>query len=916
MSDDESRRVRSGILLPAPGSVEGKLSDVARDYVAAVLEELADAHWAGASGTETSFRLATCIDNLIRFVFESGTERFARRYARTRQQCAVFALGGYGRREQAPYSDVDLLVLHSGRVTPYIETVTESLLYTLWDARLEVGHAVRGVADCVALARTDLTIKTSLLDGRFLCGSPELAGVYETQVRQVIAAEDVDGFTGAKLSEMRGRHAGAGGSVFILEPSLKEGQGGLRDVHVARWIGMVTRGVISFEDFANADILTSHEFEELSAALEFLLKVRNGLHFDAGQKVDQLTFERQESVGAKLGYEARESSTPGDLLLRDFHHHAALVARTTLDVVQRLMAPPEKARLRDRFTRRGIRPGVSVSSNMLAAENSYVEESPANLIRVFADCQRQECDFAPATREAIRLTADQLTADVAEDAACVDIFFEILRAPYGVFRTLASMNRLGVLGKLIPEFGRLFCMVQHDYYHVYTVDEHSLIGIRELEKVRDGEFAKQSPYLTSTMRQCDVPELLYLAMMFHDLGKGFGGDHDEKGALMVREISKRLRMHEDHREALEFLVRNHLLMSDTAQRHDIEDPSIVLDFVRAVGTAENLRLLYLLTFADMKAVGPAVWNGWRDHLLAELYRRAVDMFDRGTVTEADIDSRSERTRVRLLERTEGAAEESSMSEFLRSMPANYLVGTTDAHIVDHWRLFQSLDDAMYRYGVVHHTERGFTEFTICAPDRAGLFSNVTGALSAAGLSILAARLATSSGGWAIDVFRIDHEASEVDVAAPEVWTDVGHNLDQIFSGKQGARELVAASIEERGHRIGDKAPAGRGFVRVELDNEKSADFTVLEVYAGDRPSLLFLISDAIYRHGLSVHMAKISTHLTQVLDVFYVTDTGGHKVEEASLARTIATAIEDALNPRVAPATAEALLAAEGRPFS
>ncbi len=897
MSGRDDARARSTMLLPAPGSVEGKLSEVAREYIESARLELAESHWAGAPGVETSFRLATCIDNLIRFVFESGAERFARRYARTRQHCAIIALGGYGRREQAPHSDVDLLVLHSGRVTPYIETVTESLLYTLWDARLDVGHAVRGVADCVALARKDLTIKTSLLDGRFLCGSPELAGVYETEVRQVLRGEDVDGFAQAKLAEMKGRHSRSGGSVFILEPNLKEGQGGLRDLHIARWIAMVMRGAETLEDLADAGIVTSHEFDELSAAREFLLRTRNALHFLQGAKVDQLTFERQEAIAARFGYQARDTASPGDLLLRDYHNHAAMMARTTLDVVHRLMAPPEKSGFIDRLSRRSIRPGVTVSGTEMVTDEAHLREDPANLVRIFVDAQRINCELSPATREAIRQVADGVAAEAVQGPEGVEAFFKILRAKYGIFPTLAAMNRLGVLGKLIPEFGRLFCMVQHDYYHVYTVDEHSLIGIRELEKLRDGGFAAESPFLTSIMRQCDVPELLYLAMMFHDLGKGFGGDHDEKGALMVRDISGRLGMHEDARETLEFLVRNHLLMSDTAQRHDIEDPKIVLDFVHAVGTAENLRLLYLLTFADMKAVGPTIWNGWRDHLLAELYRRAIEMFDRGIVTEADIDERSRRTRTRLVERLSAASEREQLAAFLEAMPSSYLVGTTDEQIIDHWRLYQSVDSSLFRSGVVHHPERGFTEFTICAPDKRGLFSSVAGALSAAGLSILAARLATSSHGWAIDVFRIDHAASESEATSPDVWAEVGRNLDAIFSGQCAAAELVDNVLRKRGRLLHDKAAPRSGYVRVEIDNETAADFTVLDVYAADRPSLLFLISDAIYRQGLSVHMAKISTHLTQVLDVFYVTDDQGNKVHDPEAAQTIAAAIEAALDP-------------------
>ena len=885
------------IILPAPGSAPGKLSEIARDYFEAVRTELESAHWAGASGSDTTLRFAACLDNLIRFLFDAAIERYGRRYARTRQHCAVFALGGYGRREQCPQSDVDLLVLHSGAVTPFVETVTESLLYSLWDARLQVGHAVRNASECVSLAASDLTIKTALLDGRFLCGSPELAGEYESSIRKKLATSDVETFVTAKTNETRSRHEKHGGSVFILEPNVKEGQGGLRDLNHALWIARVKGDAADLEALQAREIVTAREYEELAAAREFLFRTRCALHFHTKNKTEQLTFERQDAIGARFGYEAEGHNSTGDMFMRDYYHHAAVMSRTSEDIVDRLLAPPERPGFLERLVKqRTLRPGISVVRNRLLIDDKALDVDPLNLIAVFADCQRLDLRLSSRSRELVRQKVDLLTPEVAASRAAVDILFEILRAKDGVYETLAQMNRLGVLGKLIPEFGRLFCMVQHDYYHVYTVDEHSLVGIRELESLRQGEHQQKSPFLTQTMRDCDRPELLFLAMMFHDVGKGYGGDHDERGAQMVRDIADRLYMHEDDRAALEFLVRNHLLMSMLAQTRDIDDPNLVLEFVREVGTAENLTLLYLLTFADMSAVGPVIWTGWKDHLLAELYRRAIEVFETGVVSEADMESRAERTRLRLLARAAGESERVRLRDFLAAMPTSYFLGNPDEKLVDHWRLFESVGTSMFRHGVEHFPERGFSEFTICARDRIGLFRDMVGALSSHGLNILSVRLVTSSTGWALDVFRIEHNQGEVDATSADVWAGVAVTLEEIFSGEVDAASIVSKVLLNRSRRIGDRTAARRSSTRVEIDNRLSREFTVVDVYASDRPGLLFLVADAMFRLGLDIHLAKISTHLTAVLDVFYVTDAGRSKIDDPARLDEICGAITAALD--------------------
>ena len=850
----------------------------------AVLEEIERRHWDGGTALDTAHELATCIDNLIRFIYESASHRFSRRYSRTRQHCAVIALGGYGRREQAPHSDVDLLVLHSGRVTSYVETVTESLLYTLWDAKLDVGHAVRSPSECVTLAESDLTIQTSLLDGRFLIGSTELAAEFAEKVQGAVAKRDPAAFTAAKLDEMHARQKRYGDSAFLNEPNVKEGRGGLRDLHTALWIAHVHRGPTEPEDLLDDEIVTASEYDELAAAQEYLLRVRTSLHFLGRGKSDQLSYERREEIAGIYGYEATEHNPKGDVFLRDYYGHAAIIDRLSRDVIDRIAAPPERAGFLERWmgARSKVRDGVTVSAGRLVLDAEQLAAEPRLLVDVFADSQRLDVPLSSATRELLRHNAELLTAEVAGDPEVVEVFLEILQSPDNVYRTLAEMHGVGVLGRLIPEFGRLYCMVQHDCFHVYTVDEHSLIGVRELERLRQGAYADDSPFLSRVMRDCDRPDLLFLAMMFHDLGKGYGSDHDERGALMTADIGVRLHLNEDDRQTLEFLVRNHILMSTLAQNRDIQDPDLVAGFVRDVGTPRNLRLLYLLTFADMKAVGSKIWTSWKDHLLAELYQRAAGLFDKRRVFETDPVERADRTRDRVAALAADEDERGRVRAFVDAMPNPYLLALADTTILEHWRLYDSVGDADYRYGVVHVPERGFTEFTLCARDQRGLFLKVAGVLCSHGLSVLDSRLATSTDGWAIDVFRIDHRVAEEDDVADatdlSLWERVGAELSAVLDGTADVDDLVRAYLERRGSRLGDSHRRASA-VSVDLDNEVSRGSTVVDVYAPDRPAILYWIALALYRQGVSVKGAKISTQLDSVLDVFYVVDADDRKID-------------------------------------
>jgi [protein-PII] uridylyltransferase len=902
----------AGAVTPLPSSetFSGNISEVAKAYVAETRAALERETWAGAGGYDVAHRFSAAVDELVRFIVDNATVRFAQRYARAHQRCAVIAQGGYGRGEMNPWSDVDLLILYPGRISPYVETISERLIQTLFDAHMQAGWAVRTVRECVDQAATDLTTRTTMIDGRFVAGSAELGAEFDAVVQSQMIARDPAGFVEQKLAENRERQARMGGSAFMLEPNVKEAQGGLRDIQTLMWVARMKRGAALLEDLAASGIASESEQHDLVRSREFLMRVRNALHFLARFKQDKLSFDLQEQVAERFGYDATATHGAAEVFMRDYYSHAAIVARTTGDLLQRLTAPPEPTGLLSRIAGRKLRKGVSVAGGRVVVDDRIFEEDPVNLLAVFQDAQCASVPLSSGSREAIRRNVERLTPDVAESAQAIDVFMSILKAGDGVYTTLAEMNGLGVLGRLIPEFGRLFCMVQHDYYHVYTVDEHSLIGIRELERVRDGAYEKDSPLLTQVMRECDRPELLFLSMMFHDLGKGYGGDHDERGAIMVGEIATRLRLHFDDRESLEFLVRNHLMMSALAQTRDIEDDELVESFVRDVQTPANLKNLYLLTFADMRAVGPQIWNGWRDHLLSELYLRAIDVFETGEVSEANREARVQRMRERVVAFAQGDDERRRLDVFLGDMPAAYILSSTDERIIDDWRLYESLGSGIFRSGVAHFPSRGFSELAVCTHDSEGLFVRLCGVLTANGLNILSAKIVTSASGVVIDTFRVDHQQEPVNPLEPEVWAGVRRDIERVLAEEVAVADLVDAAARRRPVPSSVRKARKRARTGVEIDNAISRQYTVIDVHASDRPGVLFEVADAIYRLGLTIHLAKINTYVNQVLDVFYVTDAAGSKVpdgdaiervREAILAR-IREAVEEPGHTAVPPA--------------
>ena len=848
----------------------------ARDYLGRARQLLFAQHQAGASGSAIVAQWTAVVDAVVQAMYAAARASYAARYTVLDQHVAVIAQGGYGRGELNPCSDIDLLIVYPRRPDAFIETVTETVLYALWDTGLTVGHALRSVRDCVKLGDKDLKVKTALLDTRFLAGERALYDTFVGTMERELLKRNAARFFQDKVAESEERHRRYGDSVYLVEPQIKEGEGGLRDIHTALWLAKVKYVVHDVRELMEKGVLNARDHDEVVAARDFLWRVRNALHFLSGQHLDQLTFEYQERIAADLGYRDSGQSQGVEQFMRDYYLHARTVSRFSADIIARCVERPVPrffGRLGGRVIRRGVR---IAGGELVVGDPATFRADPAMVVRVFADAQRHQVRVSAATRRLIRASASLIDDPVRQSPVAAQAFRDVLACPHGVYEALHEMHDLDVLDAYLPEFAHLRCLAQYDRYHIYTADEHSLRAVERLEQLLHGEFKQTAPLVTEVMRDVDGVEILYLAMLFHDVGKGLGGDHSNKGAVRVRAVAERLGFNADAIAQLDLLVRHHLLMHRLATRRDIHDPKLVAEFARTVGTLEALKKLYCLTFADLGATNPTLWNSWQDMLLGELYALTVESFERGISIEQAQAARADRIRGRVaaaLATASGAAVE----RFLADMPDRYFLTTPEEDIPQHFDMVRRYAEEPLVTTVAHFPEREYSEFTVVTCDQPGLFAKLTGVLRAYRMNIGAARITTGGSGVVVDVFRVTHLDGAALARDDERWERIQQAVGQVLNGAADVEEMVAKAGRPSilGEKIVPRMPT-----KVEVDNHVSEDFTVVDVFTVDRVGILFAIANTLYHLGLSIHLAKITTTIDRVLDVFYVTDRTGRKIDD------------------------------------
>jgi len=838
-------------------------------------EEIKAIHRAGASGETVVLNLTAMVDTLIRKLFRSIV-RDVVHSGRGRERLTLIAIGGYGRGELNPYSDIDLMFLYSGKDQARVEDIAQKLLYFLWDMKLDVGYSVRTLQDCVEMAAADLTVRTALLDARVLAGSRILFRDFEKVMLTQILTKRSDNFIREKVAELRKRREKYGSSVYLLEPNVKESEGGLRDLHAALWVAKIKYKVANPRELIVKGVMTEEELAAYHEALSYLWRIRNELHFFSGRKNDQLTFEAQARLAAFLGYQDNGRTLAVEEFMRDYYLHATKVEHISSSLIAASTRREEGAlKILGYFIRRHVGEGFYIiKGELVIPDESVIDKEPARLMKIFEYAQKHGVVISVAAKSLIRRSLHLVNDKFRRNKDVNQSFFAILRSDKDVSETLRLMHHLEFLNRFIPEFSHIHCKVQHDLYHIYTVDIHSLFAVDETLRLLRGEREQELPLLTRLAREVDKRELLLLAVLFHDIGKGEGGSHAEKGADMIPTIARRMGLSKEDGERLEFLVRNHLLMAHIAQRRDLHDEKMIIQFVRQMEKSENLKMLYLLSYADIRAVGTDVWTEWKAMLLQELYEKSFNVLERG---DFKLEAHSERVKSVKRKALEILGEEypvAAVKEELKAMTTRHLLSNPPQVIAEHVKSLLALDQDKIVTRVAHETEGGYSNLTICTFDVPGLFSMITGVMAANGINILGAQIHTSSNGKVLDILQVNSPQGFV-ITEENRWKRVEEDLRQVLAGKVQVADLVAR--RQRPTLLTERAKP-RFSSRVEIDNDVSSDYTVIDIYTHDKVGVLYQITSTLTELGLYIGISKISTKVDQVADVFYVKDIFGHKI--------------------------------------
>jgi [protein-PII] uridylyltransferase len=865
----DSAELRAGVLAALKEALSAGRAEVERR-----LED-------GASGNQIVHANAFLLDQLIRALYDFTTQTVYHVASPTAgERLALVAVGGYGRGELAPQADIDLLFLWPYKRTPWAEQVVEFLLYVLWDLKLKVGHATRSVDDCIRLAARDPTIKTALLEARYLWGEQALFAELKERYQKEIVADTGPDYVEAKLHERDERHKKLGDSRYLLEPNIKEGKGGLRDLHTLFWIAKFLYQVDDVRDLIEKGVLTANEYRLFAKAENFLRTIRCHLHYLTGRPEERLTFDVQPELAARLGYTDR----PGSSGVERFMKHYFLVAKDVGDLTRIFCANIEEQHRRRsllRLPRVGLfrreADGFAVEGDRINFPPEFqLRDKPSEIIRLFKVAHDKDLDIHPQALRRITRNLGLVDHTLRNDATANALFLDILTSPKDPQVTLTRLNEAGVFGRFVPDFGRVVGQMQHDMYHVYTVDEHTIQAVGVLAKIENGTYAEDHPLSVEVIKKIKLRRVLYVAVLLHDIAKGRGGDHSVLGEQVAYDLCPRLGLDKSETETVAWLVRWHLAMSSTAFKRDLDDPKTVSDFVELVQSLERLRLLLVLTVADIRAVGPNVWNGWKGQLLRDLYVRAEEVMSGGHIAEAR-DVRAEKIRQELAERlrSQGWSADQVGYHLDRAGASFWLSVDLDTHM--RWAvLMQEGDrkDPPIMIDAQVHEFQSVTEMTIYAPDHPGLFSRLAGAISVSGGSIVDGRIITTNDGMALDVFSVQNLQGRP-LSSEQELRRVRERIEGTLRGDIRLSEALperADALSQRARRVFTVEPV------VIIDNDASNSHTVIEVNGGDRPALLHDVTRALFELSLTIAHAHIATYGERAVDVFYVKDTFGLKI--------------------------------------
>ncbi|MGY2733497.1 [protein-PII] uridylyltransferase [Sphingomonas sp. UYP23] len=834
-------------------------------------------------GLEIAASQAFLTDQLLRLLYDFTTERlYPNSNPTAAERITIIAVGGYGRGEMAPYSDVDVGFLTPWKQSGWTEQVIETILYALWDLGMKVGHSSRSLDEMVRQAKSDVTIRTALLEARYVWGDQAVYDEAARRFKAEVQADSARQFIADKLAERDVRHKKMGDTRYVVEPNVKEAKGGLRDLHTLFWIGKFAYNVSEPAQLVEAGLLSRDEYRQFHRAENFLWAVRCHLHAISGRAEDRLTFDLQREIAERMRFADR----PGKSKVERFMQFYFLQARTAGDLTGVFLA-----HLDEKFAARGRRFGLPtlrrsprklngftvIRGRLAIPSDDFLAEKPTRLLELFALADKHGLEIHPLTMRAAARDA-KLADDIRQDPTANALFLDVLTSPRDPEIVLRWMNEAGVFGRFVPDFARVVAQMQFDMYHHYTVDEHTIRAIGLLSKIEHGDLEVDHPLATVLLHQIVSRRALYVAVLLHDIAKGRGGDHSILGAEVAHKLCPRFGLSPAETETVAWLVRFHLLMSATAFKRDLSDFKTILDFTEIVQSPERLRLLLLLTVVDIRAVGPGVWNGWKRQLLATLYDSAEEVLRLGHKQKG----RSERVAVKqdALRALLGWSPE-QFDALVRRLPEPYWVAEPEDVIARNARLVADAGDAQLSIAAQVYPERGATLVTIYAADHPGLFYRIAGAISVAGGNIIDARIHTTRDGMALDNFLVqDPYGRPFDEAAQ--LERLKHAIEDALANRGKMIDRLMAKPLPR-----PRAEAFAIAPNVLIDNKASNRFTVIEVNARDRPALLHQLAYTLFQSRVTIHSAHVATYGERAVDTFYLTDLTGDKIAAVSRLRTI-----------------------------
>jgi [protein-PII] uridylyltransferase len=850
---------------------------MAREQLARRREEIRQAHRAGGSGLQVANALATSVDSvLLGLVRTAATELGSTVAAEFPERMALVAVGGYGRLELAPASDVDLLFLYHPSARELAVQLCEQVVRDCWDAGLSLGSSLRTVKDSVSLAATDLSVHTAILEARLLIGSRPLVAQLTEQITRLTRGTRCNPFIDAVVAERTQEQEKFGSAVHMLEPDVKKSKGGLRELHMIRWIARARYGIAGLDDLGR-EALAAHDVTTLRNAHEFLLRVRNELHFHSRKAQDGFTLNDQVRLAEVFGFEDRPGMLGVERFMQQYYRHGDALA----EVAERFVAASRRSAPLNRLfgpfrsrTRR-ISDEYLIFEGQLAPTPGYLSTllgSLERIVRFFAVAQERAVPIEPRAADQIRVTLASLEGQ--DPAPALAEFLQMLGKPGQLAAVLPVMHGLGVLELLIPEFAHARGLIQFNQYHKYAVDEHTLRCVANAEKLKDDTGPLGHAYW-----EIKHKAILHLALLLHDLGKGFDIDHSELGRTIALREASRYGLSPHLSEVLVFLVHQHLLMSNLAFRRDLSDEHVISDFVSKVGTPEVLKMLYVLTAVDIQSVGPGVWTSWKGDVLHELYARALEMLT-GDVDVPDAERRAAEIRREVTALMARSFPTAAFAAHLDAMPRQELLASSVEEIAEHLRAIHSLGPDDVLTTTAYDPLTRICRYTVYASESltTGPFYKVSGVLAAKGLNILSARITTRGDGIVVDRFEVlDEDNPGPPPAARQV--EVAGAIRAVLLGERTVESLFARRY--RLQPTTEPPPVShQPSTRVEIDNDTSLHDTVIEVFALDRQGLLYVIARTIFELGLAVSLAKIATSVDQVLDVFYVTDENNAKITD------------------------------------